>query len=212
MTDAWFSPEAARLFSFLSLFSLCSLFAIPARKGQLRGLAVGVWNAVIGLGVLLLGAGAVAASTRQPWHVTYALLLSGFVVGLHVCPDAARPAFAATKRPRCDAPSRPTSSAGCLTCRERGPAAAPYDSLAVGADDRGRRRRRVARLPRGVVVSRVPDGAGVRSVGRRALLPERPAGSGLRRGRAGRRWCRRCAAAARATPPAPPHPTLTTPL
>ena len=82
MTDAWFSPETARFFSFLSLLSLCSLFAIPARKGQLRGLAVGVWNAVTVFGLLLLGAGAVAASTEQPRHVTSALLLSGFALGL----------------------------------------------------------------------------------------------------------------------------------
>ena len=32
MTDAWFSPETARFFSFLSLLSLCSLFAIPASR------------------------------------------------------------------------------------------------------------------------------------------------------------------------------------
>ena len=82
MTDAWFSPETARFFSFLSLLSLCSLFAIPASKGQLRGLAIGVWNAVIVFAALLLGAGAVAASTGQPPHVTRALLVSGFVVGV----------------------------------------------------------------------------------------------------------------------------------
>ena len=82
MTDAWFSPETARLFSLLSLLSLCSLFAIPAKKGQLRGLAMGVWNTVIGFGVLLLGAGVVAASTRQPWHVSYALLVSGLVLAV----------------------------------------------------------------------------------------------------------------------------------
>ena len=82
MTDAWFSPETARFFSYLSLLSLCSLFAIPASKGRLRGLAVGVWNAVIACAVLLLGAGAVAASGGQPPHVTRALLLSGAVLGV----------------------------------------------------------------------------------------------------------------------------------
>jgi hypothetical protein len=82
MTDAWFSPEAARFFSFLSLLSLCSLFAVPAKKGQLRGFALGVWNAVIAGAVLLLGASAVAASTGQPVYVTRALLLSGFVLGV----------------------------------------------------------------------------------------------------------------------------------
>jgi len=82
MTDAWFSLETARLFSLLSLLSLCSLFAIPAKKGQLRGLAMGVWNTVTGLGILLLGAGVVATSTRQPWHVSYALLMSGLALAV----------------------------------------------------------------------------------------------------------------------------------
>lgn len=82
MTDAWFSPETARFFSFLSLLSLCSLFAIPASKGRLRGLAVGVWNAVIVFSVILLGAGALAASTGQPPHVTRAMLLSGVLLGV----------------------------------------------------------------------------------------------------------------------------------
>ena len=81
MTDAWFSPEAARLFSFLSLLSLCSLFAIPAQRGQLRSLAIGVWTAVIGLGVLLLAGGGIAMAAGQPAHVSRALLLSGLVTG-----------------------------------------------------------------------------------------------------------------------------------
>ena len=81
MTEAWFSPETARLFSYLSLLSLCSLFAVPAKRGQLRGLAMSVWNAVIGLGVVLLAAGAFAAAVGQPAHVPRTLLLSGFVVG-----------------------------------------------------------------------------------------------------------------------------------
>ena len=82
MTDAWFSPETARLFSFLSLLSLCSLFAIPASSGRLRGLAVGVWTAVIGLGVLLLAGGGIALAAGQPEHVSRALLLSGLLTGL----------------------------------------------------------------------------------------------------------------------------------
>ena len=82
MTDAWFSPETAKAFSYLSLLSLCSLFAIPGSKGRLRGLALGVWTAVIVFAALLLGAGAVAVSAGQPTHVTRALLLSGVVLGV----------------------------------------------------------------------------------------------------------------------------------
>lgn len=82
MTDAWFSPETARLFSFLSLLSLCSLFAIPGRRGKLRSLAFGVWNAVIALGVALLAAGAIGFAVGQPMHVSRSLLLTGFVIAV----------------------------------------------------------------------------------------------------------------------------------
>jgi len=82
MTDAWFSPETARLFSYLSLLSLCSLFAIPATRGRQRGLAVAVWNAITALGALLITAGAAAAVLNQPLHVSRTLVLSGFVVAL----------------------------------------------------------------------------------------------------------------------------------
>jgi len=81
MTEAWFSPETARLFSFLSFMAFCSLFALPARRGRWRGLAINIWNAAVGLGVVLFVAGAVGAAANQPLHVTRTLLLSGFVVG-----------------------------------------------------------------------------------------------------------------------------------
>jgi hypothetical protein len=81
MTDAWFSSGTAVQFSFLSLLSLLSLFAIPAQKGRLRGLATAVWNTVIGFSVLLLGLGGVAAAAGQPAYVARALLLTGLIVG-----------------------------------------------------------------------------------------------------------------------------------
>ena len=89
MTDAWFSPETARLFSYLSLLSLFSLFAIPARRGLFHGTALLVWYSAIAIGVALIGLGAVAALANQPIHVSRALLLSGFIVAL---------VFAATRR------------------------------------------------------------------------------------------------------------------
>jgi sugar phosphate permease len=82
MTEAWFSPDAARLFSYLSLLSLCSLFALPAKRGQLRGMVMSIWNTAIGLGVVLVMAGVLAAVGEQPPHVTRTLLLPGFIVGL----------------------------------------------------------------------------------------------------------------------------------
>lgn len=81
MIEAWFSPDTAKLFSYLSLLSLCSLFAIPARRGRLRALAFAVWNTATGFAVLLLVAGGIAVVAGQPAHVGRALLLSGFVVG-----------------------------------------------------------------------------------------------------------------------------------
>jgi hypothetical protein len=81
MTEAWFSPETARVFSFLSLMSLCSLLARPAQRGQLRRVTTGIWNAAVGLGVALLVSGVAGGAVGQPPHVTRTLLLSGFAVG-----------------------------------------------------------------------------------------------------------------------------------
>ena len=82
MTDAWFSPETARLFSLLSLLSLCSLFAIPARRGLFRGPVLMLWYSVIALGLLLVATGAAAAVMNQPLHVSRTLVLCGFIVAL----------------------------------------------------------------------------------------------------------------------------------
>jgi hypothetical protein len=81
MTEAWFSPDTARLFSFLSFLSLCSLFAGPARRGLYRGLATAVWNTVTAFALLLVTASAVALTTGQPWYVSRTLLSSGVVLG-----------------------------------------------------------------------------------------------------------------------------------
>jgi len=81
MTDAWFSPATAVLFSYLSLLSLLSLLAIPAQKRRLRGLATAVWNTVIGFSVLLLALAGLATAVGQPAYVGSALLRSGLIVG-----------------------------------------------------------------------------------------------------------------------------------
>ena len=82
MTEAWFSTETHRLFSLLSLLALCALFQIPARRGRLRGLAIGIWNSAIAGAVVLLAAGGFAIAAGQPPYVSRTLLLSGVVVGL----------------------------------------------------------------------------------------------------------------------------------
>jgi len=81
MTEAWFAPETARYFSYLSFLSLCALFAGPAKRGLYRGLATAIWNAVTALALLLVTASAAALTTGQPWYVSRALLMTGVVVG-----------------------------------------------------------------------------------------------------------------------------------
>ena len=82
MTEAWFSPQTANYFSFLSLLALCALFRVPARRGRFRGLALGLWNAMTAFGVVLFAAGLLAFAIGQPPDVSRTLMLSGFLVGL----------------------------------------------------------------------------------------------------------------------------------
>ena len=81
MTEPWFSPQVAGYFSFLSFLAFCALFGRVARRGHLRPLVMGIWNAMIAFATLLLAAGVLAIGVDQPGHVSRALLLSGFIVG-----------------------------------------------------------------------------------------------------------------------------------
>ncbi len=78
--EAWFSPQTARLFSFLSLFALLACLSGYAKRGLYRSGVMSVYWAAFGLGIaFLLGAGA-AFLMHQPVYVVFSLGLSGIVM------------------------------------------------------------------------------------------------------------------------------------
>jgi hypothetical protein len=80
MIEPWFSPDAGRWFSFLSMLALLSLLEPLAGKGRHRSLVISVCGAGIALGGMFLAAAAIAASVGQPAHVVRPLALGGFLV------------------------------------------------------------------------------------------------------------------------------------
>jgi hypothetical protein len=60
MTEAWFSPEAARSLAFLALLAVVAGFEPLARRGRGRIVVTGVYGSCIVLGVVLMVAGGVA--------------------------------------------------------------------------------------------------------------------------------------------------------
>ena len=78
--DPWFSPQAARYFSFLSLMSLMALMSYWIKQGRYRRLVVGSFYASIGLGVAFLLAALVAWNVDQPEYVSGALAMTGLVI------------------------------------------------------------------------------------------------------------------------------------
>lgn len=80
MTDAWFSPEASRVFAFLSLLAVMAAFEPLAKQGRGRAIVMAIFGGCIALGAVLLAAAALAAMAGQPAHVIRALVLSGMVV------------------------------------------------------------------------------------------------------------------------------------
>ena len=80
MTEAWFSPDIARSFAFLSLLAITAAFEPIARQGRARTIVSAIFGACIALGVLLLAAAAVALLAGQPGYVLRSLTLAGVVV------------------------------------------------------------------------------------------------------------------------------------
>jgi hypothetical protein len=80
MIDAWFAPDVARWFSFLSLFSLLALVAPFVQRGSYKSLVVGSYAAVAALGLVLLGLAAVASSGGQPGYVIRSFVVTGAVL------------------------------------------------------------------------------------------------------------------------------------
>jgi hypothetical protein len=98
--NAWFGPDVAVWFSFLSLLSLAAVLDLPAQRGKHEGLVTGALKAGVALGVGLLGLAAAAALLDQPWYVLFPFLVTGVVVtpafigGLHSARGAYRAAEA----------------------------------------------------------------------------------------------------------------------
>jgi peptidoglycan/LPS O-acetylase OafA/YrhL len=80
--DAWFPPEAARLFSFFSLMSLMALMSTWIKQGRYRRLVIRSFYASIGLGVAFLIAALVAWDFGQPEYVIGALAMTGLVIAV----------------------------------------------------------------------------------------------------------------------------------
>src|SRR5262249_20363613 len=59
MIDAWFAPDVARWFAFLSLFSLLAVCAPLVQRGSYKALVVSSYAGAAGLGLVLLGLAAI---------------------------------------------------------------------------------------------------------------------------------------------------------
>jgi hypothetical protein len=78
--NAWFGPDVAMWFSFLSLLATAAALETLAKRGKARSFVTGVYYAGLALGVVLLGLGVVALLLDQPWYVVFPLLWSGAVM------------------------------------------------------------------------------------------------------------------------------------
>ena len=77
MTEAWFSPDAARYFILVAGLGLTALAVPFIARGTWRRTVVTIWAIIIAAGLGFLAVGAVAGITGQPFHVTAPLLLTG---------------------------------------------------------------------------------------------------------------------------------------
>lgn len=77
---AWFPPDVAVWFSFLSLLSLLATLGPFAERGQRRRLVIGAFASALGLGVVFLALTGIAALTEQPWYVIMPFLICGIVL------------------------------------------------------------------------------------------------------------------------------------
>jgi hypothetical protein len=80
MTEAWFSPDVARSFAFLSLLALTAAFEPLARQGRGRAIVMAVFGGCTVLGAGFLAASGLAVLAGQPSYVFRSLLLAGVVV------------------------------------------------------------------------------------------------------------------------------------
>ena len=82
MTEGWFTPETARLFSLLSLLALTAMVKPMAQSGRGRAFVLSLFMSCCALGVVMFVAGMVAMMSGQPEYVRKTLTLAGVVVAL----------------------------------------------------------------------------------------------------------------------------------
>lgn len=80
MTEAWFSPEVARSFAFMSLLAVTAALEPLAQQGRFRALVTAVFGTGTLLGAAFFAAGVLGWLGGQPAYVFRSLLLVGFVV------------------------------------------------------------------------------------------------------------------------------------
>lgn len=80
MTEAWFSPDVARSFAFLSLLAITAVLEPVAQQGRFRAAVMAVFGGCVVLGAAFLAAGGLALLAGQPAYVFRSLLLVGFVI------------------------------------------------------------------------------------------------------------------------------------
>ena len=80
--NAWFTPDQAPFFAFVSLLSLLSLLERYAERGQYQVAVLSACTAALLAGIALLAAATLAHERSQPPHVFLTLNLSGGLVTL----------------------------------------------------------------------------------------------------------------------------------
>jgi hypothetical protein len=83
--SAWWTAQDAGLVGGLGgaaiglVGALVGSLSFLVVRGKAKPLMVGLFGAMIALGLALLGAGVIALTQSQPYHVYYPLLLGGFL-------------------------------------------------------------------------------------------------------------------------------------
>jgi multisubunit Na+/H+ antiporter MnhG subunit len=77
--NAWFTPQTAVMFSFLSLFSVLAALGPLVKQGRYRKAVTATFAGALAAGLTLLGLGLIALYKQQPWYVVFALLLPGAI-------------------------------------------------------------------------------------------------------------------------------------
>jgi hypothetical protein len=75
--NAWFGPDVAVWFSFLSLLAVTAALAPLAQRGKHRSLVLGTFGGGLVLGVAFLAVGGLALLLDQPWYVPFPFLVTG---------------------------------------------------------------------------------------------------------------------------------------